>query len=86
MAAATASASPYGSDRKPGANGPKPSRVPASVENPTIVVVRPWKLPSNTRISALPSSTPLCRLPQRRAALIAVSTASAPAFIISTLS
>ena len=58
-AAATASASPYGRMRKPGANGPKPRRYWGSEEKPTIVVVRPWKLSENTRISASPSGTPL---------------------------
>ena len=44
-----------------------------------IVVVRPWKLPAATIISG--SAMPFTRLAQRRAALIAVSTASAPVFI-----
>ena len=46
-----------------------------------MVLVRPWKLPRATRISAWPSAMPLTRWPQRRAHLIAVSTASAPVFI-----
>ena len=43
---------------KPGVNGPNPSLYCASDENPTIVVVRPWKLFSQTMISALPAGTP----------------------------
>ncbi len=51
-AARTASTSPYLTMRKPGANGPKRLVASGSVEKPTIVVVRPWKLPSATMISA----------------------------------
>ena len=39
-------------------NGPKPARAAGSSEKPTIVVVRPWKLPPKTTILALPSGTP----------------------------
>jgi len=52
-----------------------------SVENETIVVVRPWKLPPMTMIVPQSSGRPLVRLPHRRVTLIAVSTASAPEFI-----
>ena len=51
-----------------------------------MVVVRPWKLPSNTTMTASPSGTPLTSYPHLRAVLIAVSTASAPVFIGSTIS
>ena len=53
-AAASAAASPNGTRTKPGVNGPKPSRASGSSENETIVVVRPWKLPSQTMIVARP--------------------------------
>ena len=66
---------------KPGVKGPKPSRYWGSVEKPTMVVVRPWKLSVATMISASPAGTPLTWYPHFRAALIAVSTASAPVFI-----
>ena len=52
IAARTASTSPYLTIRKPGVNGPKRLVESGSVEKPTIVVVRPWKLPSATMISA----------------------------------
>jgi hypothetical protein len=58
-AAARASASPYGTIRNPGVNGPKPPRVSGSLEKLTIVVVRPWKLSSATTMVARPSGTPL---------------------------
>ena len=51
-----------------------------------MLIVRPWKLPSATTMVAWPSGTPLTRWPQRRASLSAVSTASAPEFIGSTMS
>ena len=51
-----------------------------------MVVVRPWKLPSIATIVAWFSGTPLTRYPHLRATLIAVSTASAPEFIGSTIS
>ncbi len=51
-AARAASTSPYFTMRKPGENGPKRLDASGSVENPTMVVVRPWKLPSATTISA----------------------------------
>ena len=54
MAARTASRSPYLTMRKPGVKGPKPVVLSGSVEKPTMVVVRPWKLPSKTMISAWP--------------------------------
>jgi hypothetical protein len=44
--------------RKPGVNGPKPSRYCASEEKPTMVVVRPWKFPEQTTISAWSCGTP----------------------------
>ena len=65
--------------------GPKPRRASGSVENETIVVVRPWKLPSATMIVARSAGTPLTSYPHLRAALMAVSTASAPVFIGSTM-
>ena len=52
IAARSASRSPYGISLKPGVNGPKPARYWSSDEKPTIVVVRPWKLSSQTMISA----------------------------------
>ena len=56
------------------------------MEKLTIVVVRPWKLPSKATMTASPSGTPLTSYPHLRAVLIAVSTASAPVFIGSTMS
>jgi len=78
IASATAWASPKGTTRKPGVYGPYPSRASGSVDRETIVVVRPWKFPAATMIvgSATPRSCP-----HLRAALTAVSTASAPVFI-----
>ena len=52
IAARTASTSPYLTMRKPGRTGRSGSSQSGSVEKPTIVVVRPWKLPSATMISA----------------------------------
>src|SRR5512134_2627666 len=52
-AEAIASISPNGTEMNPGVNGPKPSLYAFSEENPTIVVVRPWKLLLQTMISAL---------------------------------
>ena len=67
---------------KPGVNGPKPSRYCASVEKLTIDIVRPWKLLRQTMISALiPAGMPFTVSPHLRAALSAVSTASAPEFM-----
>ena len=66
--------------------GPKSSRASGSVEKLTIVVVRPWKFPSNAMITAWSRGTPLTVYPHLRATLIAVSTASAPVFIGSTTS
>ena len=59
IAAAGASTSPNGTDVNPGANGPNPDRVGGSLENPTMVVVRPWKFPSQTTIDARSGGTPL---------------------------
>ena len=58
IAASSAAASPKGTAAKPGAKGPNPSRYCDSLEKPTMVVVRPWKLLAKTRISALPSGIP----------------------------
>ena len=49
-------------------------------------IVRPWKLPSTLSTLALPSAMPFFSYPHLRASLIAVSTASAPVFIGSTMS
>jgi hypothetical protein len=57
-----------------------------SVEKLTIVVVRPWKLPSNVTMLARPAGTPLTSYPHLRAVFSAVSTASAPLFIGRTMS
>ncbi len=46
-----------------------------------MVVVRPWKLLSKTMISAASGGVPLTSRAHLRAALMAVSTASAPVFI-----
>lgn len=51
-----------------------------------MVVVRPWKLSAATTILAWPSGTPLTSYPHLRAVFTAVSTASAPVFIGSTIS
>ncbi len=59
IAASRAARSPYGTVTKPGVNGPKPSRASGSSEKPTMVVVRPWKLPEATMISARSAGTPL---------------------------
>jgi hypothetical protein len=48
----------YGTTRKPGVKGPKPARAVSSVEKPTIVVVRPWKLSAATTIVARSAGTP----------------------------
>jgi hypothetical protein len=86
MAASSAAASPNGTIRNPGVNGPNPSRATGSVEKLTIVVVRPWKLPSITMMLAWSCATPLTSYPHLRDTLIAVSTASAPVFIGRTTS
>src|SRR5579875_1798258 len=52
IAFSSAAGSPYGTMRNPGANGPKSLRYRSTGENPMIVVVRPWKFPSQTMISA----------------------------------
>ncbi len=70
---------------KPGVKGPKPSLYCSSVLKPTMVVVRPWKLSAQTMISAWSLAMPLTFSPHLRAALMAVSTASAPEFMGSTL-
>jgi len=59
IAASIAARSPKGTQRKPGVNGPKPSRYSGSEEKPMMVVVRPWKLPAATIISG--HATPLMR-------------------------
>jgi hypothetical protein len=81
IAARTASASPKGTMSNPGANGPNPVRATGSVLKPTIVVVRPWNPPSHTTMRAWSAGAPLRSYPHLRAALLAVSTASAPVFI-----
>ncbi len=58
IACSSAVASLYGIIVNPGVNGPNPSLYSFSDENPTMVVVRPWKLLSQTMISALPAGTP----------------------------
>jgi len=45
--------------RNPGVYGPKSARESSSVEKLTIVVVRPWKFPLNTMITAWSAGTPL---------------------------
>ena len=56
------------------------------MEKLTIVVVRPWKLPSNATMTGLDGGHALDLVaPLARATLIAVSTASAPVFIGSTM-
>ena len=47
-----------GTDTNPGVKGPKPVVADGSEENPTIVIVLPWKFPSHTTIFARPSGTP----------------------------
>jgi hypothetical protein len=58
IAAASASASPYGTTSNPGVNGPNPPRASGSVEKPTIVVVRPWNPPAITAMRARSCGTP----------------------------
>ena len=41
IASASASASPKGTERKPGVNGPKPHRAVSSDEKLTMLIVRP---------------------------------------------
>jgi len=48
--------------------------------------VRPWKLSAADRTMALSFSTPLTLYAHLRATLMAVSTASAPVFIMSAIS
>ena len=57
IAACNALASPKGTGTKPPQNGPKFSRYCGSEENPTMVEVRPWKLPAQQMISACASGT-----------------------------
>lgn len=85
-AARIAVRSPYGTISNPGVYGPKSARASWSVEKLMTVVVRPWKLLPATTIFARPSGTPLTRYPHFRAVFTAVSTASAPVFIGSTIS
>src|SRR3989339_751729 len=66
---------------KPGANGPKPFFESGSDEKLMIVVVRPWKLFSQTMISPLSSGMPLLMWAHLLASFMDVSTASAPVFI-----
>ena len=61
IASSRASALPNSIVVKPGANGPKSSRYCGSLEKPTMVVVRPWKLSLQTMISASFRGTPLAR-------------------------
>ncbi len=49
-------------------------------------MVRPWKLPLATMMLARSAATPLTSTPHLRATLTALSTASAPVFIGSTMS
>ena len=58
----------------------------SGLEKDTIVVVRPWKFPLATTMTARPSGTPLTSYPHLRAILIPVSTASAPVLTGSTCS
>ena len=81
IAFSSASRSPYGITTKPGVSGLKPSLYCASVDADTIVIVRPWKLFLQTMISCRPTGIPFTFSPHLRAALNAVSTASAPEFI-----
>jgi hypothetical protein len=60
-AARSASRSPYGTTRKPWRERPEVGAVAGLAEKPTMVVVRPWKLFSNTTISACPAGIPLRR-------------------------
>ena len=46
-------------DFKPGVKGPNPPVESVSVLKLTMVVVRPWKLPSQVMILAIPAGTPL---------------------------
>jgi len=58
ITASSARASPNGMATKPPLKGPKCSRYWRSEEKPTMVDVRPWKLPVQHTISAAPSGTP----------------------------
>ena len=81
IARSSASASPYGIETKPGTNGPKSLRYCSVVLALMADIVRPWKLFLNTMISAAFGAMPLIEYPQRRASLIAVSTASTPVLV-----
>lgn len=54
--------------------------------NLIIPIVRPWKLSATLRTTAFPSGTPFFSYAHFRASLMAVSTASAPVFMGSTMS
>ncbi len=86
MAFSNALMSLYGMVTNPGVNGPKPLLESGSLEKPTIVVVLPWKLFSQTMISPSSSGISLTWWAYLRASLIDVSTASAPVFIGSAIS
>ena len=62
IAARRASMLPYSTWMNPGVYGPKWSRALSSSENETMVVVRPWKLPSATMIDGLVRGDPLDRV------------------------
>ncbi len=85
IASSNALALPKGIILKPFVNGPNPSRYWSSLLNPIIAMVLPWKLFSQTMISAWSFGTPFIWYPHFRTALMTVSTASAPLFIGSTL-
>ena len=61
IAASMAAASPNGTVTNPGAYGPKSSRACGSSLKPTIVVVRPWKLPPATMTVARSGVMPFTR-------------------------
>jgi hypothetical protein len=61
-------------------------RASESVENEMMVVVRPWKYPPATTISAAPSGTPLTWYAHFLAIFTADSTASAPELAGNTIS
>ena len=86
MAAAIASASPNGTERKPGVYGPKPPRAVSSSEKLTMLMVRPWKLLSRHHDIACPGGDALDVGAPLAGHLDPLSTASAPLFIGSTMS
>ena len=61
IALTSASASPNGMILNPGVAGPKNSLYCGVDEKLTIVVVRPWKLPEQTMISAWSLAMPFLR-------------------------